>query len=95
MSQLVILDPTIVGLEQATRPAARLRNLEGKFIGALWNGRPQEDAVLQGILDHLQERYDLAGTKMWRKPQLYISAPDDMVDEIVTETDAVITGVGT
>lgn len=95
MYELTVLDPTIAGPTVSPKPAPRLRNFEGKTIGALWNGRPQEDAVLQGILDHIAREYPVKGVRMWRKPQLYISAPDDMVDEIVSETDAVITGVGT
>jgi hypothetical protein len=92
---IVVLDPTIAVPDQGPGLAPRLDQLDGKVIGALWNGRPQEDAVLDGILKHLAATYRLRGTRMWRKPQLYISAPDDMVDEIVEEVDAVITGVGT
>lgn len=95
MSVVVVLDPTIVGKDQHPELAPRPADLNGKVVGALWNGRPQEDVVLRGILEHLAETYQLKGTRLWRKPQLYISAPDDMVDEIVEEADAVITGVGT
>lgn len=95
MNEIVVLDPTIAGRAKAPELAARPADLHGKVVGALWNGRPQEDRVLKGILAHLEAAYRLKGTRLYRKPQLYTSAPEDMIDEIVDDCDVVITGVGT
>ena len=94
MEQFDVLDPTTPG-DMAPALAPRIPDLNGKIIGALWNGRPQEDEVLKGLLARLEERYELKGTRFYRKPQLYISAPIPLVNKIVGECDAVITGVGT
>ena len=94
MEQFDVLDPTTPG-DIAPALSARIPDLNGKVIGALWNGRPQEDEVLKGLLTRLSERYALQGTRFYRKPQLYISAPIPLVNRIVAECDAVITGVGT
>lgn len=94
MEQFEVLDPTTPG-DLAPELAARIPDLNGKVIGALWNGRPQEDEVLKGLLARLSEQYQLKATKFYRKPQLYISAPVPLVNKIVGECDAVITGVGT
>jgi len=91
---LEVLDPTTAG-NVAPELSSRIPDLNDKVIGALWNGRPQEDEVLKGLLARLSERYQLKGTRFYRKPQLYISAPIPLVNRIVAECDAVITGVGT
>ncbi len=89
-----VFDPTTPG-DTTPDLAPRIGDLDGKVIGALWNGRPQEDEVLKGLLARLSEQYALKGTRFYRKPQLYISAPIPLVNRIVAECDAVITGVGT
>lgn len=95
MYEIEILDPTIVSTEARPQLTPRPADLDGKVVAALWNGRPQEDLVLREILAQLEKRYRLRGTKLFRKPQLYTSAPEDLIDEIVEQADAVITGVGT
>ena len=94
MERFEVLDPTTPG-DMAPALSPRIPDLNGKVIGALWNGRPQEDEVLKGLLTRLSERFELKGTRFYRKPQLYISAPIPLVNRIVAECDAVITGVGT
>jgi hypothetical protein len=91
---LEVFDPTTAGNE-APALSPRIPDLNGKVIGALWNGRPQEDEVLKGLLNRLSEQYQLKGIRFYRKPQLYISAPIPLVNKIVSEVDAMITGVGT
>ena len=96
MNEVEVLDPTSAEpLRTRSKLAPRLAHLDGKVIGALWNGKPQDDIVLKAVLKSLEVTYGLKGTRFWKKPVWAIPTPATTIDEIARECDAVITGVAT
>ena len=76
--------------------AARLPELRGRRLVALWNGRrpgPSRE-FLQGILEQLDARHGLQAWDIVQKPYLGNAAPDDLLREVVAAADGAITGLG-
>jgi hypothetical protein len=89
-----VYDPTDGPAPQAFTPANRLATLEGKVIGILDNGKAKSDLLLRGVQELLQTEAGIKDLVVLRKPSAYRPAPDDQLDELAREVDAVITGIG-
>lgn len=71
----------------------RLEKVEGLRVGLLDNGMPHADAFLHHIGQAFEERYGTT-TVMRRKAYTARSAGAELLDEIATSCEAVITGFG-
>jgi hypothetical protein len=89
-----VVEPVMVTVEDPTGQEARLLELTGKRIGALWNSRDGGDEALRLLLDELAERYGVEETKLYRKRTATVPADVELLDQIAAEVDAAITGVG-
>ena len=60
----------------------------------LGNSKLNADAVLLAIGDLLKERYAMESVIVRSKPSFSKPAPDEIVDELVNNSDVIVTGVG-
>src|ERR1044072_4943525 len=77
---------------EAKSLAPRLDSLRGKRIGILDNHKEFAALVLQGVVDALERDYGVAEVKVWKKS--YLGIPSPYADEMASQCDAVINGVG-
>jgi hypothetical protein len=68
--------------------------LDGVRLGLLGNSKLNADAVLLAIGDLLKERYAMESVIVRSKPSFSKPAPDEIVDELVNNSDVIVTGVG-
>jgi len=97
---------TIVDLEAIVSPEGassakqhrlaprRFATLDGIRLGLLGNSKLNADAVLLAIGDLLKERYALESVFMRSKPTFSKPAPPELIDEMVENSDVIVTGVG-
>jgi len=76
---------------QSKKLAPRLASLRGIRIGILDNCKEFADVVLRGIAEVLECEHG-AKVKFWQKS--YLGIPSPYAQEMATECDAVINGVG-
>jgi hypothetical protein len=92
-----ILDPTgtssrpqAAGLTLAPRPAS----LTGMRVGLLENGKQNARLLLEDVATLLRERYGAGEATLRRKENFAQPAAPELVDELSTESDVVVVGVG-
>src|SRR5438309_11535598 len=72
----------------------RFTTLDGVRLGLLGNSKLNADAVLLAIADLLKERYAIESVMIRSKPTFSKPAPEEVVEELVQNSDAILTGVG-
>lgn len=90
---LRILNPRLEGNE-GFQPAHRIPSLDGKVLGVLYNGRAGGDAVLKELLGLLKSKYNLKDVVFRTKPHAWVSAPEEIFEELAQSCGVAITGVG-
>jgi len=91
----VILSPQGTSQRKQHRLAPRrFASLDGVRLGLLGNSKLNADAVLLAIGDLLKERYAIESVVVRSKPTFSKPAPDDIVDELISGSDVIVTGVG-
>ena len=83
--------PSDTSLALAPRKYA---TLDGLRLGLLGNSKLNADNVLNAIGDLLSERYKIVSTVHRTKPSFSHPAPPEIVEELSTNCDVVIAGVG-
>lgn len=91
---MIILDPTVPASPEPVQMASRLHDLDGKRVGLLDNGKLKSDRFLVSIAEILRERYRLAGVVERRKASPYFPCPPELLEELTSQCDLVITGIG-
>jgi len=98
-----ILDPTggagrapapAPGDTPGTALAPRRADLAGARVGLLVNTKQNADIFLEEVGRLLVERYGAAGVLARTKAAFAQPAPEDMLKELTTECDVVVTGIG-
>jgi hypothetical protein len=72
----------------------RFTSLDGVRLGLLGNSKLNADAVLLAIGDLLKERYAIQSVLVRSKPTFSKPASDELVNELVDNSDVIVTGVG-
>jgi hypothetical protein len=72
----------------------RLKSLDGARLGLLGNSKLNADAVLLAVGDLLKERYAIESVFVRSKPTFSRPASEELVDEMVRNSDVIVTGVG-
>jgi hypothetical protein len=92
-----ILDPTglsgkttNVGLELAPRRA----ELSGVRVGLLENGKQNAGLFLTEVANILRERYGAGEARLRRKENFAQPAPQELIDQLSSESDLVVIGIG-
>lgn len=93
-TSLTVLDPTAVG---AAPHSADLvpppAGLDGVRVGVLDNGKPNSDRFLSLLAERLSGLGGLPQAAV-RKPSIGRLAPPELVEELLQNSDLVVTGVG-
>jgi hypothetical protein len=89
-----VFDPTDGPVVQAFTPARRPASLAGKVIGILDNGKPKSEILLGELQNLLRAEAALKDFVVVRKASAYRPAPDDQLEDLARQVDAVVTGIG-
>ena len=87
------LNPSLEG-DLGFQEAPRISTLNGKVLGVLYNGRAGGDVVLKELLGLLKSKYSLEGVVFRTKPHAWVSAPEEIFQELEQSVEVAITGVG-
>jgi|FaiFalDrversion3_1042247.scaffolds.fasta_scaffold00352_3 hypothetical protein len=91
----VLVDPTGGGQEVKRHMAPRSgRILRGARVGLVDNGKRNADVFLMALGDLLRDRHGVREVVLRRKPHFALPAPPELVEELGTQCDFVIPGVG-
>lgn len=94
MATIKFLDPRAT-VNPGDRPLVpRLDSLEGKVIGIIDNGQSNSTAMFQELAKLLQQKSNAKEIILRTKPTHMQGAPKVMMEEIIDQCDAVITGLG-
>lgn len=90
---------SIVNPEGKTKPKAnpiakRIDSLEGIHLGVLDDNLPHADQFLDEVITLLKEKHNFSSVKKYTKDDLSLPAADWKKEELHSECDAVLVGVG-
>ena len=92
-SKITILEPTAEIKEHTFEQSlSTLDSLQGKVVGILSNEWTSLATLWPKLSDHLKMRYGVAETFKVRVPTTQ-PAPEVLLDEVATKSDAVIAGM--
>ncbi|MGO2113050.1 MAG: UGSC family (seleno)protein [Pseudoclavibacter sp.] len=90
-----MLDPTgVAGDTAATTLSPRPVSLEGLRVGLLDNTKPNATLLLEALGELLTTTQKVGSTKLYTKDYFGTPAKQELLDEIVRESDIVVTAVG-
>lgn len=90
---IVVLNPTAKPKVNNIPMAPKVRDLNGKAVGFLWNTKPNGDILLKEIKEQLSQKFHLAGTNWYQKEAVAIPAPDKTINGLIDSSDLVINAV--
>jgi hypothetical protein len=93
---MIVLSPEGKAQSSASRVAAvpRLSDLRGKVVGLLDNSKPNADKLEERFEQLLRERLGIAGVVKRRKLTAQQGAPKAYLDELASQADFIISGLG-
>ena len=93
MENLVFLDP-VIALKKGATLAPRPETLDGATVGFLWNHRQGGERMLELVEKRLREKYELKGTLHRQKHYIAEVASKEILKELNSECDVVVTALG-
>ena len=94
MTTIKFLDPRANVNPGDRRLIPGLDSLEGKVIGIIDNGQSNSTSMFQELAKLLQEKFNTGEILFRTKPTHMQGAPKPIMEEIVHQCDAVVTGLG-
>ena len=93
---MIVLNPEGKAQTSATQVAGvpQFTDLSGKVVGLLDNSKPNADRLAERFAELLQEHYGVASVITRRKLTAQQSAPEQYLDELASQTDFVLSGLG-
>ena len=93
---MIVLSPEGKAQTSAKRVAAlpRFHDLRGKVIGLLDNSKPNADKLGDRFEQLLREKYGVAGVVRRRKITAQQGAPKEYLDELASQADFILSGLG-
>ena len=94
---VMLYDPTAPRREAEDAPGtakAALAGLAGKVVGFIDNAKPNFGLLADDLGELLVSKYGVARVVMRRKPSASVPAKPEVIAELSTECDVVITGSG-
>ena len=88
--ELITLDPRNTP-EQSQVVAARPTTLDGTVLGLLSNNKPNSEDLLGMVADLVGKAYDIRAVVVANKSTHRIPAPADLLDDLASRCDVVIT----
>lgn len=90
---ITVLHPAAEDRVRTHRLAPRLPGLEGTTIGLIDNHKRNADVYLEELGRVLKEEYGASRVVTYRKTSQSMPTPDDILDGLAAECDAVIHAV--
>ena len=93
---MIVLSPEGKAQTSAAKIAAmpQFTDLRGKVVGLLDNSKPNADKLAERFAELLKERYGVASVITRRKLTAQQGAPKQYLDELASQADFVICGLG-
>ena len=93
-STIQVLDPSMPPRPGEFTLAPRLGSLDGKVIGILDNSKPNADILLTRVAELIAQRTKPAEIIVKSKLRASSAAPPEILEELATRCDAVVTALG-
>jgi hypothetical protein len=93
-SSIQVYAPVAPCLTQPRQSRRSLDSLAGKVIGFIDNSKPNFNLLAEDLSRLLVEKHGARSVVMRRKKSASQGAPEAVLNELVAEVDAVITGSG-
>ena len=97
MATVILFDPTAPRREVQDAPGtakAALTSLAGKTVGFIDNAKPNFDVLVEDLAELLKSKYGVERVIKRRKPSASVPAKPEIIAELSTACDVVITGSG-
>jgi hypothetical protein len=93
---MIILSPEGKTQTSAARVAVlpQFSDLRGKVVGLLDNSKPNADKLAERFAMLLKERYGVANVVTRRKITAQQGAPKEYLDELASQADFILSGLG-
>ena len=91
---ILVYDPVAPCLTQPQKSRQSLDNLTGKVIGFIDNSKPNFNYLVEDLSQVLIEKYGVKQVVMRRKRSASQGLAEAVMNELVEQTDAIITGSG-
>ena len=93
-SSTLVYEPVAPCLTQLSQPRQSLDRLAGKVIGFIDNSKPNFNLLVEDLSQILIEKHGVKSVIKRRKRSASQGAPDAVMNELVEQADAIITGSG-
>jgi hypothetical protein len=93
-STLLVYEPVAPCLTPVQKSRPSLDQLAGKTIGFIDNSKPNFNLLVEDLSQLLIEKYGVRQVIKQRKRSASQGLSDTLMDELVSQTDAIITGSG-
>ena len=91
---VTLFDPTAPRRETARPEQRTLAGLEGAVVGFIDNAKPNFNHLVDDLADLLSKNYGVRSVVKRRKRSASVPVPEEMLREITSQCDLVITGSG-
>jgi len=93
---MIVLSPEGKAQTSAARVAGlpKFSDLRGKVVGLLDNSKPNADKLAERFAALLKERYGVANVITRRKITAQQGAPKEYLDELASQADFILSGLG-
>jgi len=93
---MIVLSPEGKAQTSAKRVASlpQFTDLRGKVVGLLDNSKPNADKLAERFAALLKERYGVASVITRRKITAQQGAPKQYLDELASQADFILSGLG-
>lgn len=92
--KLTVLDPTSGPVVDPVKMAPAMKDLSGKTVGLLANGKAGSVELLDLVAQLLEEKFSNLKFVRRTKPNVSRPVPDDMAAELIAQCQLVITATG-
>jgi len=93
-SSMLVYEPVAPCLTELRESRQSLDSLAGKVIGFIDNSKPNFDLLVDDLAQILIEKHGVKSVVKRRKKSASQGAPAEVMNELVGQVDAVITGSG-
>ena len=94
MKTVILFDPTAPKRETAGEAQRSLAGLKGAVVGFIDNAKPNFNFLVDDLADLLSKNYGVRAVVKRRKRSASVPAPEEMLREVASQCDLVITGSG-
>ncbi|MFL5656487.1 MAG: hypothetical protein ACJ8CB_20205 [Ktedonobacteraceae bacterium] len=90
--KFIVLDPTLE--VEVARVERAPRTAQISTLGLLDNGKPNSDKLLKKVAGMIAAQHPALKINYYRKPGAYRPAPTALLDQVASECDAALVGIG-